>query len=184
MKTTLALKKIAALAAFTFASIGANAAITDLGALPSDSKFAKSFSGQVSSNGNFTDQLTFSLSKASDLTFVVGNFFVPSFFNLTLTSASLYANADTALFNADDLLLNPTSNVSSSAGSAYSALAAGTYYLQIAGNASGTYGGLYNGAINITTTSPVPEPETFVMMLAGLGLMGAVARRRNKKNDS
>jgi len=29
--------------------------------------------------------------------------------------------------------------------------------------------------------APVPEPETYAMMLAGLGLMGAVARRRKSK---
>lgn len=28
--------------------------------------------------------------------------------------------------------------------------------------------------------TPVPEPETYAMLLAGLGLMGAVARRRNR----
>ena len=28
---------------------------------------------------------------------------------------------------------------------------------------------------------PVPEPETYAMMLAGLGLMGFVARRRKQK---
>ncbi|WP_179958117.1 PEP-CTERM sorting domain-containing protein [Chitinimonas arctica] len=31
------------------------------------------------------------------------------------------------------------------------------------------------------TINPVPEPETYAMLLAGLGLMGAVARRRNKR---
>ncbi len=30
-------------------------------------------------------------------------------------------------------------------------------------------------------TSPVPEPETYAMMLAGLGLLGVVARRRKQK---
>ncbi|MBK9347843.1 MAG: PEP-CTERM sorting domain-containing protein [Burkholderiales bacterium] len=29
--------------------------------------------------------------------------------------------------------------------------------------------------------APVPEPETYAMLLAGLGVMGAVARRRKAK---
>ncbi|MDD4942420.1 PEP-CTERM sorting domain-containing protein [Rhodoferax sp.] len=32
--------------------------------------------------------------------------------------------------------------------------------------------------------APVPEPETYAMMLAGLGLMGAVARRRQTKKSA
>lgn len=32
------------------------------------------------------------------------------------------------------------------------------------------------------TFAPVPEPETYAMMLAGLGLMGFVVRRRSKKD--
>jgi len=31
------------------------------------------------------------------------------------------------------------------------------------------------------STTPIPEPETYAMMLAGLGLMGFVARRRKQR---
>ena len=33
-------------------------------------------------------------------------------------------------------------------------------------------------------TNPVPEPETYAMMLAGLGLLGFTARRRKQKNPA
>lgn len=53
----------------------------------------------------------------------------------------------------------------------------GTIYLlaeqdQLAGAAAGAKSQL------IVLTAPVPEPETYAMLLAGLGLMGAVARRK------
>lgn len=38
----------------------------------------------------------------------------------------------------------------------------------------------YSGTITVT---PVPEPETYGMLLVGLGLMGAVVRRRNKSDS-
>ena len=41
----------------------------------------------------------------------------------------------------------------------------------------------FNMIDNISVTgavTPVPEPEAFAMLLAGLGLMGTIARRRNK----
>ncbi|HNH34930.1 MAG TPA: FxDxF family PEP-CTERM protein [Rhodocyclaceae bacterium] len=40
----------------------------------------------------------------------------------------------------------------------------------------------YGGSLDqVALTAAVPEPETYAMMLAGLGLMGAVARRRRQQ---
>jgi hypothetical protein len=36
--------------------------------------------------------------------------------------------------------------------------------------------------IQVNATAPIPEPETYAMMLAGLGLLGVVARRRKQKS--
>ncbi|MDR1854962.1 MAG: DVUA0089 family protein [Azoarcus sp.] len=38
----------------------------------------------------------------------------------------------------------------------------------------------YTSGVNLTSINSVPEPETYVMFLAGLGIIGAVARRRRK----
>lgn len=35
--------------------------------------------------------------------------------------------------------------------------------------------------IQICAVAPVPEPETYAMMIAGLGMLGAVARCRKQK---
>jgi len=51
---------------------------------------------------------------------------------------------------------------------------AGNYWLYVAGTSTGS--ATYSGSL--TAISPVPEAETYSMMLAGLGLMGFVARRR------
>lgn len=42
----------------------------------------------------------------------------------------------------------------------------------------------YGGSIdNVKLTAAVPEPETYAMLLAGLGLMGTVARRRKAARE-
>ena len=40
------------------------------------------------------------------------------------------------------------------------------------------FGTLYGVSFSISVASAVPEPETYAMLLAGLGLIGAMARRR------
>ena len=38
----------------------------------------------------------------------------------------------------------------------------------------------FNGTINGLTVAPVPEPETYAMMIAGLGILGFSARRKQR----
>lgn len=46
-------------------------------------------------------------------------------------------------------------------------------------------GNTYTFSITQTpTVSAIPEPETYAMLLAGLAVMGAVARRKNSKEDA
>jgi hypothetical protein len=47
----------------------------------------------------------------------------------------------------------------------------------------GTYLGAQNGAVNLAAVAAVPEPETYAMLLAGLGLMAGIVRRRQKRNQ-
>jgi hypothetical protein len=47
----------------------------------------------------------------------------------------------------------------------------------------GLLDGIGDNAPGFAPTSAVPEPETYSMLLAGLGLMGAIARRRNKAKE-
>ncbi len=44
----------------------------------------------------------------------------------------------------------------------------------------GTYLGAQNGAVNLAAVAAVPEPETYALMLAGLGLVVGIARRRSR----
>jgi hypothetical protein len=57
-------------------------------------------------------------------------------------------------------------------------LAVGTYYVQVSGKMMSATSGSFGGAVML---APVPEPATYGMMLAGLGLVGFMARRRNGK---
>ncbi|MDR2209166.1 MAG: FxDxF family PEP-CTERM protein [Azoarcus sp.] len=52
------------------------------------------------------------------------------------------------------------------------------YTLVISGMTSGPSGGAPQGGLYAFTLHAVPEPETYAMMLAGLGIVGVVARRR------
>lgn len=48
----------------------------------------------------------------------------------------------------------------------------------------GLLNGIGDNATGFATATPVPEPETYAMLLSGLALMGAIVRRRAAKKDA
>jgi hypothetical protein len=54
-------------------------------------------------------------------------------------------------------------------------LVSGSYALKVNGQVMGTGGGAFGGDL---TVSPVPEPQAWGMLLAGLGLAGMAGRRK------
>lgn len=146
-------------------------------------------SSQHVAKGSFDDIFSFTLNTASDLlSFAISTekvVFVgsppqqpKSIFGIDDGSVKLYqgvfgdATADTqvASYNFDD-----SGAIFHSSGN----LAPGSYFYEVSGIGAGQGGGFFNLT---STLAPVPEPETYGMLLAGLGLMGIMARRRIKGN--
>jgi hypothetical protein len=93
---------------------------------------------------------------------------------LAITGLSLY-NSTGTLVTQGSMLQSGTVDVWTISGSN---LMAGNYYLQVTGNLVGNTAAAFGGAVSMAMAAPVPEPETYGMMLAGLGVLGFLARRR------
>ena len=164
---------VATLAAASFNSQAANFNI-DVGTIVAPATFSQVLQKSVGSftdTWNFTiDAPTFSAGSVSNLAISVPNL---SLFNISGLSAQLYTSTD---FLVDDLDDNVGSTSQIKVGSGL--FSPGSYYFKLSGTADGAFGGQYVFAV---TTLPVPEPESYAMLLAGLGVMGAIAMRRNKR---
>ena len=57
--------------------------------------------------------------------------------------------------------------------------AGASYYYTVTGTANGGVGGAYSF---IASASPIPEPGTYALMLAGIGVVGFMAFRRRDRS--
>ena len=181
MKINTFAKNAAVVALLAGAALSGHATNTNLGAVAVG--VPTSFGG-FAPLGDFTDNFLFSLPVNSGSGYSVANFApaaLGGIFNTKFAKLMLFSNPDGALFTNDETFLSESSGASATnLALTFTGTPAGNYYLKVIGETNGTSGGLYTGAISVTA---VPEPESYAMLLAGLGVMGAIAVRRNKRNQ-
>ena len=177
------LKRAVAVAILAGVSVGANATTTNLGTI--SPSIATGFAGTALGGGqSFSDIFSFNFSgpNTGGTHFQVMD--VPTTvsptvtFNGILTAISLFsAGANGVVGGGDDSLLKSSINPGGSSLSLdYTQSLSGPSYITVTGISNGSSGAIFAGQI-----APIPEPETYAMLLAGLGLMGAVVRRRSPR---
>ncbi|MBA2659699.1 MAG: PEP-CTERM sorting domain-containing protein [Nitrosospira sp.] len=178
------LKRAVAVAILAGASVGAHATTTNLGTISSSVLTATGIAGTALGAGqSFSDIFSFNFSGSNFGThFLVND--VPTIvspqvnFDGILSAISLFsAGANGVVGGGDDsLLASSTAPGGNSLTLDYNQSLSGTSYITVTGITNGSGGAIYAGQI-----APIPEPETYAMLLAGLGLMGAVVRRRSMR---
>lgn len=152
------------------AAFNASAATYDLGTLdPTATDYSSGFSGKFAKNALIDDYWTFTLDIASDASFGALQTFTTSLYAISNFAAEIVGVSGsnfTVTTSGSDVKL-------SWAG----ALEAGTYSVHVTGKS------LVGNTQYVATVSatPVPEPETYALMLGGLALVGSIARRRKNQ---
>lgn len=161
------LKIITAAAVLAMSSLAATAATIDLGTLDGSSPDSSSgVSSKFALNAAIADTWTFTLETASLVSFGAQQSFS------TQSSAIHQFSGLLVGYGPLTLVASPTQANLSWSGT----LAAGSYAVNISGLSAAKN-------TQYTTTlaaAPVPEPETYALLLAGLGVVGFVASRRKQ----
>ena len=131
--------------------------------------------GAATYGSSFSDVYTFDLSTASQsvgTTVTIDLSAGPLNFQLSNMAIKLTDSTGTTTYAMDNTMdASKTLQLSAN-------LASGTgYRFLVTGDVTGNIGGGYAGVL---AAAPVPEAETYAMMLAGLGLVGFMARRRTQ----
>lgn len=180
MSTKFAFAALAALLASSAALAANPASITAPLTLVADEtdpsySFATLDVRQLSPKQVFDDYYTFHLDGVSDVSFSAIS---DPLFNAKGNVLLKVAVFDTIkLTGPNDFMGGGTINTNGLyAKLSFEKLTAGDYTVALTGHAAGKSGGNYYGNLGVTTA--VPEPEVLALSLAGLGVVGLLARRR------
>ncbi|MDN4059896.1 FxDxF family PEP-CTERM protein [Massilia sp. YIM B02769] len=132
--------------------------------------------GEGNSGATFADRFTFTVDDALGVNVdaIVGSVSRSADVGLDITGLWIYNGNDTLISTGTSLQTGAV-DVWTVAGDN---LVAGDYYLRVDGNVVSGEGASFGGAVML---APVPEPETYGMMLGGLGVLGFLARRRQSR---
>jgi len=165
------LAKVAVASALVLASAGSFSAA--LGSI--DLSSGSGFFGNTPIAGSFTDTLTFTVTTLStfngSITSAVNGTQDVDFTSIVVTPGAL---AFTSILG-DPVEVWATPAVGFG-------LAPGVYPLTLTGTNSASMGS-YGGNLALTPAvppTPVPEPESYALLLAGLGMVGLLTRRRRR----
>jgi hypothetical protein len=192
MKRRLSFSVLACLAMLAGLPAAANAAIVnlnnadfpyDLGTDPTFDDIYRVTRVQFGPSSSFNHVFRFTLSVADEFRALAAapNLGNPFLYFTLLDRIRLFSDPDANGVSAGDTFISGDPN-----GPLYlidENLAAGAYYLRVAGDTFGAVGGRYYFAAH---TGPgllpaIPEPSTYALMLAGLGMIAFMTRRRQRR---
>lgn len=154
-----------------------HAATVDLGTLHAGDSGA----GVAQVSGWFDDAYTFQLTESLDVFASAVELSLDGFFDIEDATfrLDLYQDNGGTYWNIDTDWVSGASSADQAVRlEVQASLGPGSYFFLVSGHGSGGFEGAYGYTYG--AAAPVPEPEAWVLMIAGLGFIGRLVQRRRR----